>query len=198
MRLLIDHGDNVTLEHVGHLFSLSLKYYLFFVGHALFDVDCEGFCFIGYFAASTLSTILLILTSFAFAAITSLLHLKLHESHVLQNFHRALSLALFACYSLSTFSSRAFALRAVHISIYSELLLGAFVKLFQSYREIYFALRTFHSIVSSSFVSIYFVLTLLVIDLSFYFIRENFICTIYLCKLFCGVLITYKMSVKKS
>jgi len=171
MLVLLNLHDDVTLEHVGDLLSLALKDNLFVVHHALNDVHSESCWLLDDLLAFAFNAVLLVHFAFTATFIASLLHLHLHEAHVLVHGDSSSSTAFGACFCLSTLSAATFTLCAVDVPFNCEVFLHSIVKFFKSHSEIKLVLRALHTIVATTFVALNFVFTLLVIDLAFGFIR---------------------------
>lgn len=129
MWLLFEYHNDVTLKHVRHLFALSLKQYFLVVRHTLLNTNLECLRLYDHFLAAACLTVFLIGAAFASTLVTRLLHLHLHESHVLSHRHRPLAFALGASLGLAALGARALALGAVDVASDAELLLRAIVEL---------------------------------------------------------------------
>ena len=126
---LLEHHHDVALHHVGHLLTLAFKDNLFIISHAFFNVHGERLWLHDYLLSFANLAILLIHSALTLALGAGLLHLHLHETHVLHHFHHALSITILASFSLSTFGSAAFALLAVYVALDREVFLDAHVEL---------------------------------------------------------------------
>lgn len=83
MRLLFQNHDDVALQHVGYLLALALIDYLLAICHTFDDVNNELFLLLDDLATAALTAVLLVCTALTAALVTRLLHLNLHEAHVL-------------------------------------------------------------------------------------------------------------------
>ena len=173
VRLLLQYDNNIALQHVRHLFTLSLIHHLLVIGGSLGDVNYESLGFTDDLPAPTRRTVLLICASLALALVTGLLHLHLHEPHVLNDLHHARALALGTRLGFASFSSASLALTAVYVPADGHLLVDPIVQLLKSDFQVYFILRSFHAIVSTSLVAFYLILSLSVIDLSLDIVSEH-------------------------
>lgn len=79
-----------------------------------------------------------------------LLHLHLHETHVLYHCHDSLTIALRARFCSSSFSATTLALRAVDISTDVEFFLDSIVELFKRHLKVKLVLWALPPIVSAS------------------------------------------------
>ena len=120
MRLLLELDHDVALDHIRDLLSLLLVDDLLHVLHTFLDVQGERLCVHHDLLTATSCAILLIHAPFSLALRAGLLHLHLHEAHVLDNFDSALALALGASFGLATFSTTALALGAVDVPLHIE------------------------------------------------------------------------------
>jgi len=118
--LLFQNQYNVALQHVGHLLTLSLVDNFFLMHHSLLDIDCECFRFLNDFLSSAVSAVLLVNSAFTFTFIARLLHLHLHEAHILHDFDHTLSFAFIASFGLSPLSSATLAFLTVYVSLNSD------------------------------------------------------------------------------
>ena len=190
VRLLLEHNNNITLQHVRYLLALSLVDNLLIVSHALVDIDHEGLWFENNLLAPTSRAVFLISAALAPALTARLLHLHLHEAHVLHNLFLAATFALRASLSLATLSTTALAFGAVDIPAHGHFLVCAIVELFQSDLKFHFILWSLHAIVTAALVTLNLILTLRVVDLTLNIICEHFKRSVDLCELLCSLLIT--------
>ena len=117
MGLLAQQDYDVSLDHVGDLLTLALVDYLLVVSCPLDYLKIKVLSFLDDLASFTLSTVFLVHSSLSTALVARLLHLHLHETHVLYHFHHSLALALIASHRLSTLGTRSLALSAVDVAL---------------------------------------------------------------------------------
>ena len=189
--LLLESNNDVALEHVWYLLSLTLEDYLLPVCHSLRDVYLESFWLHLDFAPLASGTVFLIGAPFTFAFIARLLHLHLHKAHVLDNFDLSRALALWTGLGFAALSTRTFAFGAVDVPLHCEFLANAIVQFVKGHLKADFALWPLHPIVASALVSLDLVLALLIINLFLNFVSENLMSSVDLCELLSRILIAY-------
>jgi len=167
MRILLNLHDNVTLKHVGYLLSRALKDNTLFVRHALNNIHGQSLGFLNDLLASALNTVLLIHPAFATTFVACLLHLHLHEAHVLVYSDSSSSTAFRASFGLTTLSAATLAFCTVDVPFDCEVLLHTIVEFVESDFELQLVLGSLHAIVSTTFVAFNLFLALLVIYLAF-------------------------------
>ena len=191
MLVLLEHHDNVTLQHVWHLLTLTFKDNFFIISHAFLDVHGECLRLHHNFLSFALFAILLINSALTLTLWTWLLHLHLHEAHILHDLHHTLSFAILACFSLSSFGSAAFALLTVYVSLDGEVFLDAHIQLFERHSEVKSILGAFHSVAATPFISFDFLLALLIVNLTLSIICQHFEGSVDPSELLCSFLVTY-------
>ena len=145
--LLLQHDNDVALQHIWHLFTLSLEDDPLLVSHAFRDVNCDRLLVLDdFFALAGFAVFLVDLTT-SCTLVARLLHLHLHESHVLGHRNLAFSLALGALLLLAALGTGALALAAVDVAIDVELHLGPGVQLLQRHLQLQAVLWTLSAIV---------------------------------------------------
>ena len=189
MRLLFEYHYDIALKHVWNLLTLAFEYNFFFVHHSFVDVNCECLRFLYYLLAPTFVAVLLVDSSLTFASLAWLLHLHLHETHILHYFDHSLSIALVASFCLATFSTATLAFITVDVPLDGNFFNDSVVQFLQSYREINFVLRALHTIVTSSLVTFDFIFALLIIDLTLDIVGQHLVSPVNLCELLCSVLV---------
>jgi hypothetical protein len=97
--------NDIRLDHIEHLFTLSFKFNYISGGHASFDIDLELLSFLRQSLSLAVGAVLLVDFSFALACITGLLHLHLHEAHLDVLDSHALTIAFGTNFLLATLSS---------------------------------------------------------------------------------------------
>ena len=127
--LLADHKYNISLYHIRDLFALPFKQYSFPICHSPLYVDQKLFSFLDKTLSTARRTLLRENFSFGLAGATGLLHLHLHHTHVYVLNDLTFSLTCGTGFEISTFSSTAFALATINISLNSELALSTHVQL---------------------------------------------------------------------
>jgi len=97
--------NDVRLDHIEHLFTLSFKFNDISGGHASFDINLELLSFLRQSLSLAVGAVLLVDFSFALACITGLLHLHLHEAHLDVLDSHALTIAFGTNFLLTALSS---------------------------------------------------------------------------------------------
>ena len=184
-----DH-DNIALKHIGDLLSLALEDDLLVIRHAFLDVHRQRFGLLHHLLPPALDAVFFIDSALASALIARLLHLHLHEAHVLSDAHSALSIALLALFGLATLGTTALALPAVNIPFHREVFLNAIVELFQRDAELKLVLGALLSVASPALIPVNLVFTLLVIDLALRVISQNLQRSVNSRELLCSILVT--------
>ena len=82
MLLLAQLEHDIRLNHIKHLFTLSLKFNGVTSCHAAFDLDDELLAVLDKPLSLTVLAVLFVDSSLALALPTRLLHLHLHEAHL--------------------------------------------------------------------------------------------------------------------
>lgn len=191
MRRLFENQYDVSLKHVGNLLALSLIHNFLFVGHAFINVYSECLWLLIDFFALAINTVFLVDSTLTFAFVTVLLCLHLHEAHILHYFDDTLPFAFCAGLGFSTFGATTLASGTVDVPLNGNFFNDSIVKFFESYGEINFVLWALLALIAPSFMAFNFIFSLLIINLSFDFVSENFISTIDFCELLRSILITY-------
>jgi hypothetical protein len=114
---LLESKDDVTLEHVQHLLSLSFEFNLVAARHASLYLHDELFTFLDDSLALAVLAVLGVNLAFALALATRLLSLELHEAHVNELNCDTLSFTFRAGLAITTLGPAPLALRAVHVAI---------------------------------------------------------------------------------
>ena len=143
------------------------------------------------FLTSASRTVFFIGATLASTLVTGLLHLHLHESHVLSHRHRALSIALGTGLCFASFSTRAFTLGTVDISLNLDLLLYSVVEVFERDLELELVLWSLSSVVTPTLVPFNLILALLVVNLAFYVICQYLFRPADLTELLSSLFVTY-------
>lgn len=192
MRLLFQNHNDVALQHVRYLLSLALIDYLLAISHTFHDVNNELFLLHDNLATAALTTVLLVCAALTAAFVTRLLHLNLHEAHVLKHLDLSLALALRASLGFAAFGAGALALFAVDIPVYVKVLGGSHIELFETHREINLVLGSFHALITAALVALNLVFALLVVDLPLLIVGEHLVRSVDFGELLSCFFITYK------
>ena len=163
------------MEHVGYLLTNAFVHNLLTVSHALRDVNIENLWLLNNFLSFAQVAVLLIDSTFALALITRLLHLHLHESHILDHFDLTSSFTLSTILRLSAFSATALAFAAVDVPLDRELFLSSIVYFLKGNFQVELVFRALHAVVSSPFVTFNFIDALLVVNLTLGVVKEHFL-----------------------
>ena len=150
MRLLVNHKDYISLNHIWNLFALPFKHYCFSVRHALFNIHHKSLPLLHETLTSTRGTLLRKDLSFGLASTAGLLHLHLHHPHIDVLHYLTFALTGGTCFEVAALGTTSFALTAVHISIYGKLAVSACVKFFKGCFNVYFVSWTLLSAISTS------------------------------------------------
>ena len=105
MFFLFQCKDDVTLDHVYHLFSLSFEFYVVSSRHATFNFNNDVLTLIDKSLPLAVFTVLCIHFAFSLARIAWLLHLHLHEAHIYHLYSHPLAFAFCTSFLLTTLSS---------------------------------------------------------------------------------------------
>ena len=189
--VLPQNHDDVTLKHVGHLFTLAFKDNFFVISHALHDVHCQCFRLHHNFFPLTLSAVLLIYSALTTTFLARLLHLHLHEAHILSDTDLTLSIALLTCFSLSSLGSTTLAFLTINVPLHREVFLYAIIEFLQRNTKFELIFRSLHSIAATALVPIYLIFALLVIYLPLCIISKHFQRPVDSRELLCRFLIAY-------
>ena len=123
--LLLDCENEVSLDHVRDLFSLSFEYYIISIFHALLDLNTECLDIIHNLTALAMRTVGGIGLPSSTTAVTVSLHLHLHsESHLHFLHDYTLTITFGAHFCFSIFGSSASTLLAVDVPGYRHVSLG--------------------------------------------------------------------------
>lgn len=164
--LLLQLDHDVTLDHIRHLLSLLLVQDLLHVQHTFLDIERQCLGVHNDLLTTASTTVFLVHATLSLALRARLIHLHLHEAHVLDHLHHPLSLTLGAGLGLAALSTTTFTFGAVDVAVDVELFLATSVELFKSHRVLKLMLGAFPAVVTSPFVAFDLIFTLSVVDLS--------------------------------
>ena len=117
MRFLFESKDQISLNHVRYLFSLSFKHDFISVLQTLLDLHSESLDVIHDLTTLTMRAVSSINVSSASTSVAVCLHLHLHAKANLDLLHNdTLAIAFRAGLDLAVFCACASALRAIYIA----------------------------------------------------------------------------------
>lgn len=166
MRLLLNLEYNVALEHIRNLFSLALELNCVAVLHAWLDIDLKSLWFGHETTTPALGTHLRKHLAFALTLVTRLLHLHLHHAHINVLHNDALPLALITNLHIASLSPSPLTLITVNLARHMQLSVRTFIKFLQCGFDSQFIIRAFLSAISTLFIAVNFIFTLLVVNLA--------------------------------
>jgi hypothetical protein len=105
MFFLFQSKNDVTLDHIHHLFTLSFEFNVVSRSHTAFNFNNYALAFINKSFTLAVFTVFCINFATTLARIARLLHLHLHEAHIYHLNNRSLAFTFRAGFLLTSFCS---------------------------------------------------------------------------------------------